>query len=202
VDELQRQLQKEREEVLEAQRLRELLALKDLGLGKSVVARVIGRDTGRNQTVTIDKGISHGVRPDAAVITSAGIVGRVIHASNFFAIVQLVLDSQSAVGVMQQSTRQLGVIKGTGGRDLDLEYIDDDTDLKEGETFITSGQDRVYPRGLPVGVITGVGPRRGLFKSVQIRPAADLGRLEEVLCIIDRVESVEVIDPAQGAPAP
>jgi rod shape-determining protein MreC len=202
LNQLEMEMQKQREEVLEAQRLRELVALNDLGLGKSVVARVIGRDTARNQTVTIDKGLSHGVRPDSAVITAAGIVGRVIHSSNFFSIVQLVIDSQSAIGVMQQSTRRLGVIKGTGGRSLDLEYIDDDTDLKEGENFITSGQDRVYPKGLPVGVIITVGPRKGLFKSVEIRPAADLGRLEEVLCIIERVESVDVIDPTQGTTAP
>jgi rod shape-determining protein MreC len=202
VNELEMQAQQQREEVLEAKRLREMLALQELGLGKSMVARVIGRDPARSQTVTIDKGLSHGVRPDSAVITPAGIVGRVIHSSNFFSIVQLINDSQSAVGVMQESTRRLGVLKGTGGRYLDLEFIDDDTDLKEGEKFITSGQDRVYPKGLPVGVITSVGPRRGLFKTVEIRPAADLGRLEEVLLVPEPPESVDVLDPTQGTTAP
>jgi rod shape-determining protein MreC len=202
LDELEMRMQQQREEVLEAQRLRELLKLEDLGLGKSIVARVIGRDTARNQTVTLDKGLSHGVRPNSAVITPAGIVGRVIHSSNFFSLVQLVIDSQSAVGVMQESTRRLGVVKGTGTRHLDLEYIDDDTDLKEGDIFLTSGQDRIYPKGLPVGVITAIGPRRGLFKTVEIRPAADLGRLEEVLCIPEPPESVDVLDPAEGAAAP
>lgn len=202
VDELQMQIQKEREDVLEAKRLRDLAGLQDSGLGKTVVARVIGRDPARSQTVTIDKGLSHGVREDSAVITPAGIVGRVIHSSNFFSIVQLVLDSQSAVGVMLQSTRRLGVIKGTGGRDLDLEYIDDDNDLKEGETFVTSGQDRIYPKGLPVGRIISVGPRRGLFKTVQIRPTADFGRLEEVICVIDRPQLVESVDSPEGQPAP
>lgn len=200
VGELQMQLQKQNEEVLEASRLRSLVELQDLGMGKTVVARVIGRDPARNQTVTIDKGLSHGVRPDSAVLTAAGVVGRVIHSSNFFSIVQLVLDQQSAVGVMLESTRRLGVIKGTGGRELDLEYIDDDNDLKEGERFVTSGQDRIYPKGFPVGVITAVGPRRGLFKTVQIRPSADLGRLEEVLCVIDRPKSVDVIDPTHQGP--
>lgn len=201
VDELRMQIQKDREDVLEAKRLRSLLGLSDSGIGKTVVARVVGRDPAHSQTVTIDKGRSHGVKEDAAVITAAGIVGRVIHSSNFSSIVQLIIDSQSAVGVMLQSTRTLGVIKGTGGRELDLEYIDDDNDLKEGETFITSGQDRIYPKGLPAGIITSVGPRRGLFKTVQIRPAVDLGRLEEVVCVIER-PAVDVVDPNQAPPSP
>jgi len=203
IQELRMRLDKEHEDVLESQRLRSLLSIKDSGIGKTVVARVIGRDPAHaNQTVTIDKGFSHGVTPDSAVITPDGIVGRVIHSSNFFSIVQLVLDSQSGVGVMLQSTRRQGIIKGTGGRELELEYIDDDNDLKEGESFITSGLDRIYPKGLPVGRIVSVGPRRGLFKTVQIRPSADLGRLEEVLCLIDRPQNVDVIDPAESAPSP
>jgi rod shape-determining protein MreC len=186
----------QREAVLEAQRIRTLAGLQEANLGKSVIARVIGRDPGRAQTITIDKGATHGLKPDAAVMTSAGVIGRVIHSSNFFSIVQLIVDSQSAVGVMVQSTRRQGILKGNG-HDLELDYIDDDNDLKEGDTFLTSGQDRIYPKGFPVGVITSIGPRRGLFKAVEIHSSADLSRLEEVLCITERQETVDVIDPSQ-----
>jgi rod shape-determining protein MreC len=203
VDDLRMQIDREREEVAEAQRLRALLAISDAGVGNTVVARVIGRDPVRtNQTVTIDKGVSHGVKPDSAVMTPQGIVGRVIHASNFFAIVQLIIDSQSAVGVLHEPTRRQGVLLGMGERDIELDNIDDDNELKEGDLFITSGLDRIYPKGLPVGVITHVGPRRELFKTIRVRPSADLGRLEEVICIVDRPETVDVIDPTLGPPAP
>ena len=200
-DALRMQITQDREAVLEAERIRALVGLQESGLGKSVVARVIGRDPALTQTVTIDKGTTHGVKPDTAVITPNGIVGRVIHSSNFFSIVQLIVDSQGAVGVMLQSTRRQGILKGNGGRDLELDYIDDDNELKEGDTFLTSGEDRVYPKGLPVGVIVSVGPRRGLFKAVQIRPSADLGRLEEVLCITEK-RSIDVVDPTQGTLQP
>jgi len=202
VDELQMQLQRNREDLVELQRLRAMLSLSSSDTGKTVVARVIGRDPARSQTVTIDKGTTHGLRPDSAVITPAGIVGRVIHSSNFFSIVQLIVDSQSAVGVLLQSTRRQGIVRGTGGRELDLDYIDDDNDLKAGDTFLSSGLDRIYPKGLPVGVITSVGPRRGLLKTVQVRPSVDLGRLEEVICIIEHTENIDVADPAQGASSP
>ena len=203
VAELRMQLDKQRQDVLEVQRLRGLFEIRDSLIGRSVVARVIGRDPSRgNQTVTVDKGLSHGVKTDSAVMTPDGIVGRVIHSSNFFSIVQLIIDSQSGVGVLEGATRRQAILRGTGGRDLELEYIDDDNDLKEGDVFITSGLDRIYPKGLPVGSIISIGPRRGLFKAIQVRPVADLGRLEEVICILDRPEIVDVVDPTQGAPVP
>jgi rod shape-determining protein MreC len=202
IDDLQMQLQQNREDILELQRLRGVLSFPAANTGKTIVARVIGRDPARSQTVTIDKGATHGVKPDSAVITPAGVVGRVIHTSNFFSIVQLIIDSQSAVGVVLESTRRQGIVRGTGGRDLDLDYIDDDNDLKQGDIFLTSGLDRVYPKGLPLGVILTVGPRRGLLKTVQIRPSADLGRLEEVICIIQQSQNLDDADPAQGVSNP
>ena len=201
-DELRMQIIEQREAILEAERIRALAGFHEPGLGKSIIARVIGRDPAHTQTITIDKGAAQGVRPDTAVITPVGVVGRVIHSSNSFAIVQLIVDSQSAVGVMLQTTRRQGIVKGNGGRDLDLDYIDDDNELKEGDTFLTSGEDRIYPKGLPVGVITSIGPRRGLLKVVQIQPSVDLGRLEEVLCITEHRENVDVIDPTQAPPGP
>jgi rod shape-determining protein MreC len=193
IDELRVQLARQQEQVREAERLRALLGLQDSGLGNTVIARVIGRDPARNnETVTIDKGRSHGVKTDSAVITPEGVVGRVLHAGNFFSVVQLILDPQSGVGVMVRSTRRQGILKGTGGRELALDYIDDDNELREGDEFITSGLDRVYPKGLPVGIIVSVGPRRGLFRSVAVRPNVDFGRLEEVICVVDRPEDAEV----------
>jgi len=205
LNDLRLRFDKQEQDVQEVRRLRALLSLRDSITGQTVVARVIGRDPTRtNETITIDKGRSHGVKPDSAVLTADGVVGRVIHSSNFFSIVQLIIDSQSAVGVMERSTRKQAILRGNGGRDLDLDYTDDDTDMKEGDVFITSGLDRIYPKGLPVGSIASIGPRRGatLFKVITVRPSANLASLEEVLCVIDRPEAVDVFDPTQGPPVP
>jgi len=201
-DELRLQVVQQREAILEAERIRALVGFQHSGIENPILARVIARDPARSQTITIDKGTAHGLRTDTAVFTPSGIVGRVIHSSNYFSIVQLIIDSQSAVGVMLQSTRRQGIVKGNGGPDLDLDYIDDDSDLKEGDTFLTSGGDRIYPKGLPVGIITSVGPRRGLLKTIEVRPSADLGRLEEVLCITQQHENADVPDPTEGQPVP
>ena len=199
VDQLRMEKARLNEEVLEAQRLRRLAGLQDAGYGKTVVARIIGRAPSPvQQTLTIDKGLSQGVQPDSAVMTPDGIVGRVIYSANFYSVVQLIIDSQSAVGIMVQSTRQQGIIKGTGGQQLELDYIDDDSELKEGDELLTSGMDRVYPKGLPAGVIISVGPRRGLFKTLTIQPKANLGRLEEVICLIERPP--KITDPTGEPP--
>ena len=200
VDRLKMQIAAQQEAVTEADRLRKFVGLDDSRLGTPVVARVIGRDPTRShQSITIDKGRANGIQPDAAVMTPEGIVGRVIHAGNYSAIVQLIVDSQSGVGILLLPSRRLGIIKGTGDAELDLDFIDDDSELKVGDLMITSGADRIYPKGLPVGRVTSVGARKGLFKMVRIRPTADLGRLEEVLCVVDKPKSVETF-PMETAP--
>ena len=126
-----------------------MLGLRENIAGKNVVARIIGRDASQFQTVTIDKGRSHGVQPDSAVISPQGVVGRVIFAGNFYSIVQLILDSQSAVGVLVGTSRRQGIVRGLGTSELDLDYIDDDNDLKEGDELITSGMDQMPTPGAP-----------------------------------------------------
>src|SRR5215471_1007066 len=77
-DELQMQVSQQREAIAEAERIRALTGFRPSGIGKPLIARVIARDPSRSQTITIDKGRVHGLRPDIAIITPAGIVGRVI----------------------------------------------------------------------------------------------------------------------------
>jgi rod shape-determining protein MreC len=193
LDALQLQIATEHEDVLEAERLRQYVGLDDSRLGKTVIARVIGRDpTQSRQSITIDKGRTEGIQPDAAVMTARGVVGRVVYAGNYSAVVQLIVDSEAGVGVLVLPNRRIGILKGNGTGELDLDYIDDDSELKIGDLLITSGDDRIYPKGFPVGIISSIEPpRHNVFKTVRIKPSADLGRLEEVLCVIDKPKSIQ-----------
>jgi len=190
-DRMRMDLARRQEEVLELGRLRQLMDLQATDIGKTVVARIIGREPSLGgQTVTIDKGTHSGVQRDSTVMSPDGVVGRVIYAGNFSSVVQLIVDSQSAVGFIVQSSRRLGILKGTGGSELEMEYIDDDNDIKQGDELITSGQDRIYPKGLPLGVVVFVGPRQATFKVVRIRPRVNFARLEEVLCMTEHLPEV------------
>jgi rod shape-determining protein MreC len=86
----------------------------------------------------------------------------------------------------------VGILKGNGGDQLDMEFIEDDNDIKPGDELITSGQDQIYPKGLPLGVVISVGTRQGTFKTVRIRPSVNFAHLEEVLCMTERLPEVPV----------
>jgi rod shape-determining protein MreC len=199
-DQLRMQIQQQDEAVREAERLRGLLGLRGTGIGKLVAARVIGRPSRSLQTVTIDKGESDGVRQNASVITPDGVVGRVIATGRASAVVQLITDAQSEVAVLFRESRVQALFKGTGGKDLELDYIDDDSGIKEGDEVVTSGLDQVHPKGLPLATVTVVGQKGELFKAISARPHVDMGRLEEVLIVTDPVKpSAELI---KNTPAP
>lgn len=188
-DQLRMQLQQQDEQVREAERLRAFLDLKKSGVGKLVAARVIGRDPSRSiQTITIDKGQSAGIRRDTSVITPLGVVGRVISVGSSSAVVQLITDAQSETAAMLRETRLQVLFKGTGGRDLELDYIDDDSAIKQGDEVITSGLDQIHPKGLPLAIVTSVGAKGELFKLILARPFVDMSRLEEVLVVTELAE--------------
>jgi rod shape-determining protein MreC len=197
---LRMEIERNREEVRQAERLQRLLDALPSDTGRRVVARVIGSDpTPGRKTVTIDKGRLHGLFIDAPVMTPDGIVGRVIHTGHFAAIVQLISDPESGVGILVRSSRVQGIVRGDG-RVLELDLIVDDTELGVGDELLTSGTDRIYPKGLKVGVIESIGPTEDLMKTARIRPAADLATLEEVLCLIDRPDTSELVDDPLNRP--
>jgi len=192
-DRLRIELERREEEGLELARLRQLLDLQASGMGKTVMARIIGKDPSTSsQTLTIDKGSHRGIQRDSTVITRDGVVGRVIFVGKLFSVVQLIVDSQSAVGFVVKSSRRLGILKGNGSSELEMEYIDDDNDIKQGDELITSGQDQIYPKGLSLGVVISVKPGSGSFKAVRIRPSVNFSHLEEVLCMTEHVSEVPV----------
>ena len=188
---LRMELSQKSEDALELARLRQLMDLRATPIGKTVVARVIGKDPSQGgQNITIDKGSRSGIGRDTTIITSDGVVGRVISYSDYFSVVQLIIDSQSAVGFIVRSSRRLGILKGTGGSELEMYFIEDDNDIRQGDELITSGQDQIYPKGIPLGTVLSVGPRQGNFKLVRIRPSVNFTHLEEVLCMTDHLLEV------------
>ncbi|HXH28439.1 MAG TPA: rod shape-determining protein MreC, partial [Candidatus Polarisedimenticolia bacterium] len=59
----------------------------------------------------------------------------------------------------------------------------DSADVEVGDVVITSGLDRIYPKGYTIGVVRGIEVGEGLTKVVEIRPEVDFRRLEEVLVL-------------------
>jgi rod shape-determining protein MreC len=176
---------------LEADRLAALLNFRNAySEVPMLAAHVIGAspDSG-SMVVNIDRGSRDGIRRDMGVITPDGVVGKILAVYPDISQVLLMSDKDSGVGALLQDTRTQGPVKGTGAPLLSLDYISNDEKVAVGEAVLTSGQDRIFPKDLPVGkVVDFVADPKSPFMKIRIRPAAHLERLEEVLVLQTRQE--------------
>ncbi len=185
VQRLQVRLQEERALAQRTESLRQLLELRDRGGLHTTAAEIIAAGASPEfRTVTIDKGSDDGLTADMAVISPAGVVGRVILPSRRAAKVQLLIDRNAAVGATIERSRAQGVVLGFGSGDLSMEYVPGTADVKPGDLVVSSGIDGIYPKGFVVGTVETVEGGRGTYHQIAVRPAVDFSRLEEVLVVL------------------
>ena len=167
-----------------ARRLQSLLAFKEQHIDSTVAAQVIGTSgSDQSRALYIDKGSKDGLRPDMAVITPNGIVGKIEQVFPGSAQVLPINDQLSGVGIALKSSRLQGILRGAADGTVTVQYVMADERVVPGEEVVTSGGDRVFPKGLPVGKVVAVSPGKDLFLNIRIQPAARLDRLEEVLVV-------------------
>jgi rod shape-determining protein MreC len=177
------------EDAEQARRLQALLGFKEQFISRTLPAQVIGSSgSEQSRSIYIDKGSRDGVRPDMAVITADGVVGKVLRVFRNTSQVLLVNDQTSGVGAILEKSRLQGVLRGTPLGEVVLEKVMSDEAVQPGEKVVTSGGDQIFPKGLAVGTVTKVSPGSELFLNIRVKPAADLSRLEEVLVITQQQE--------------
>ena len=175
------------EDAAQAHRLQALLAFKEQFISKTVAAQVIGSSGSElSRVVYIDKGNDDGIKPDMAVITADGVVGKVWDTYPSVSRILLINDQSSGVGVILEKSRLQGVLRGTPNGEVTLERLMSDEQVNPGESVLTSGGDQIFPKGLPVGTVTKVGTGKDLFLSIKVKPAANLSKLEEVLVLVEK----------------
>jgi len=174
----------------QSRRLQALLEYKERYIGATVAAQVIGSSgSAQARVIYIDKGSRAGLKQDMAVITPDGIVGKVRDVYPFSSQVLLINDRESGAGVIMEDSRLQGVLRGKDMGELHVNDILADETVAQGERVITSGGDRIYPKGLPVGTVTAVvADSDSPFWSITLKPAADLNRLEDVLVVTKMAE--------------
>lgn len=194
---LQIRLQQERAQAQRTDNLRQLLELRERARLDTTAAEVIAASTTEFRTITIDKGSGDGLTPDMAVISPAGVVGRVILPSGRAAKVQLLIDGNAAAGALVERTRVQGVVQGVGDGSLRMEYVPGTADVRPGDLVVTSGIDGIYPKGFVIGTIEQVDRGTGGYHQITVRPAVDFSRLEEVLIVRPAPASREVPEGAR-----
>jgi len=181
VERLRREVQESRERVAAAARLERLLDYREATGYTMIAAGVIGHDaSGLYRTLLIDRGSSAGVEHQQAVLAPDGVVGRVIKVFPHSSLVLLLTDRSSGIDAIVQRTRDQGVVQGRGGSGCELKYLDRSAEVEVGDYVVTSGMGGRFPKGVWIGQVSGVNRGGDLFQSVDVRPSADLERLEEV----------------------
>lgn len=176
-----------RTELSTADRARALSVFQAHTQSRTLAARVIGAGAGSgSKVVFLDRGSGAGVEKGMAVVTPDGIVGKVIGAFPHAAEVLLITDSTFAAGVISQKNRVHGIIKGQGYGSCRVDGVQNEEKVEVGEWFYTSGDDRVFPKGMPVGQVKVV--RQGSpFQEVLVDPSGLQNGLEEVLIVLEGV---------------
>ncbi|HVO56390.1 MAG TPA: rod shape-determining protein MreC [Dongiaceae bacterium] len=184
----------------EADRLAQLLNFKQSqGKVPMVVARVIGTSADANSAVIyLDQGLRQGIKKNMGVITPEGVVGKVIESFRDTCQVLVLTDPYSGVGAMIAGSRIQSPVNGTGEPLLNMKYVGNDEEVKAGDRVVTSGMDRIFPKDLPVGVISQVKPGAS-FKQIRVRPSANLERLEEVIVLLT-TDPLVIKSPESTAP--
>ena len=174
------------EDAREGERLQEMLAFKQHYIDSTVPAQVVGSSgSDHGRLLYLDKGSNAGLAPDMPVITPDGIVGRIRSVDPNTSQVLEINDPTSAAGVLLEQTRTRGIVRGDGVGHTEIVNLMPDSRIKPGQTVLTSGGDQIFPRGLPVGQVERVVPDvdNAPLVDVILKPAANLGRLEEVLVV-------------------
>jgi rod shape-determining protein MreC len=171
-----------------------------------ITAEVIGASPdATSHSIYINCGEKDGVRRNMGVITPDGVVGKVVEVYATTAQVLLLTDRESGVGALLATTRTHGVVKGTGDPYARLDYVVNDEKLSPGEAILTSGEDRIFPKDLPIGTVISA-KNANPFQTIVVQPAARLDRLEEVLVLQSQKElsprKDAAAEPAKPAAAP
>jgi rod shape-determining protein MreC len=174
--------------------LEHLLGFKERFPHKTVGARVIGRDASNWwKSLQIDRGSDDGIHVNMAVVNADGVVGKTISVTRGEARVLLLTDSNcKASGLLQNSREKNGIVSGAENALMreprcQMTFVDRNARIKDGEPVITSGLGGVFPKGIPIGTVISarLDAQTGMYLDVEIKPAVDFHRLEEVEVIVE-----------------
>jgi len=201
VEQMQTELRDTRQKAAQTDRLEKLLNLTQQSSYQTVTAQVIARDPSVwFDSLSIDKGRWAGVEINMPVVTSDGLVGRVVSTGPLNSQVMLVTDEKSGAGAIVGqlgTSNAMGSIKGMGENGLlDMRYVSSLEKVQMGDTVYTTGQDGVYPAGLTVGQVVEIHP--GSPQTIHIRPSAGLDRLKEVTVL--QYRATKIVQTDQSLP--
>lgn len=180
--------QQQTETEFQRNQLRELMELQNLPFLNALPTVTAQTQEPHNSnftdTITIDKGRNDGVDVGMPVVGGGGLVGQVIQSFHHVAVVRLVDDGQSKVGVsFGQTQSHTATVDGQGpGSPMSADLVPPNTPLRKGEKMFTSGFDAAaFPPGIPVARVASFHTSAGASQiTIAVTPIANLSQLAYV----------------------
>lgn len=189
-----------RNQLATAEHARALTLFQAQSPSKTIAARVIGNSTvATAKAVFIDRGSTSGIEKGMAVVTPEGIVGKVVAVYPLVSQVLLVTDPTFKVGVESQKGHVHGVLDCGSGK-CKVEQIQNEEKVDTNEWFYTSGEDRIFPKGFPVGSVISSDPGNGM-RDVALALSGAPGGVEEVLVVLQGVHQAIPTAPPEDETA-
>ncbi|MBU6374665.1 MAG: rod shape-determining protein MreC [Bdellovibrionales bacterium] len=175
-----------REAKQENARLRVLMGFQEKMKLETIFARVIAKDVSTEfRAIRLNRGESAGIKKDMAVVTADGVVGRILRTTSHTADVVTIVDTLSAIDAIDERSRARGIVEGMSEDLCQLRFALRTDDIAPGDVLISSGLGGVFPKGVPVGTVSRVTRKPyGITQDIEVRPAVDFTKLEEVLVIV------------------
>jgi rod shape-determining protein MreC len=169
----------------ENRRYAALLALKNRSMFSSQAALVVARDPSAwNSSLMIDRGSRDGVRAGMPVVNALGVIGKVAEVAQKQSKVILMTDPGFSLAVVNQRSRESGLLSGSLSGKCRLYYLPEEADLRVGDELVTSPLSTAFPPGLLVGTVVEAYPGgEGKSPRAVVEPAVEVAKVEEVLVI-------------------
>lgn len=184
-------------------RLREMLSFKQQRSGLELLsARAIARETSPFFSVSrirLDQGVADKVTKNMPVVTAAGIVGRIEKVADDFCDVMLLTDSRARMDVQISGKGVTGTLAGTGDGLPVFRFPYQKARPEKGDILITTGHDRIFPKGLVAGYLATGEPRQvGQQLECTVEPAVRFSALQEVFVVLNQADAVVEIQDGEG----
>lgn len=168
-------------------RLKQLLQFGKEIPRKKVLAQVVSWDSSNEfKVLRINKGSNDGLKKMSPVITMTGLVGYVYRLTDNYADILTILDQNNRVDAIISRTRSHGIVEGGAGFKCRLKYVIRTEQIEIGDEIITAGLGNIYPKGIKIGSISKINKEDyGITQGVDINPAVDFHKLEEVVVLVE-----------------
>jgi len=210
MDEIKEQIFTMEELQKENRRLKGLLRFGEELRVEKVLAQIVAWDANSDfKVIRVNKGSVDGVKLQATVVTSEGLVGYVQRLTDNYADILTILDSNNRVDGIIQRTRSHGIVEGLSKDRCSMKYVNRAEPIILNDVVLTSGLGNIYPKGIKIGLVSKISRESyGITQDVEVNTSVDFSKLEEVIILVAQDDNLKKVqwrvldsqdDPHDGA---